>query len=1637
MADLLSLVQDATGSAGIGNASDNGSNPTDDYPNYLRAADAHNIGNYGSSWFDGDAWASGLKQVPKFAAVSVLSGVNSFYNTAVSVGNFFGGNFEKNDTDDWITSLDSDLGQYYGEHQQAADLAGFLATSIIPGVAGIKVFNAGQKALTAARGGLLGENLAGSLGLLVPKTDAYIKAASLEIASGQATFNALSTNTLKALGSGIRQQALEGAAFEIAVQATMQSSPILEGQDVKDILWNTATSVTLGGAIGGAFEAAKTFGAVKKGVIGIAQDIRTQSTRDLIAANTSPSDRLVLNAFDSEKGVMLDPGDPLYREKAQALELRQTRIAQDQRSDVNTMTKGNATLGNMVADSNVGNTADEMMGKWLHADQVTAMSGRTDVEAEIADLLKAGKPVPPELQVNYVKLTGNDAGQVLDSAPVNRQISDVVTPAAGKSYRDSVIAYARNAGNKIDQLWDASKQSLISEDGIRAAESRQIWASEILKEIPDGTAIHMNDFPLLERAFNDGQGDIRIVDGKGNTLMDRASRTDLQSFMMSQKNNVAADMLGSALNAARRKTSQFGTDLAQQGLTDRIARITNMSLDNLEGQASKDFGDYLGWQGRTNEYAEYLKTKGLKPLADQEVDPRFLPSIAKISRRMTTMTDLDGNVTDGLTYLRTTQKLAEDAADRVVAAQFGSKYFDQLQKLNTEDLSNTTPYGAGAGLFKFANAGYGDPAAKMQLNGSVVNRAKQSVKEDFSARTNGTFANLARNQEATIEWSKLNQDVVRSTESMVQQVLNDGTTGLISKRVATAAEDAGVDLTNVSKDELDEYAIKLGLDDDKYFLPVTQKETWDAVQAHMTETAGYEQRAGERAAARGKEFTRQADIFRAITPDPRDYKFFAHVIDDTITGQGHKTMLFAQSESELKALADRAMASNTNLSVLYKQDTTDFFNSYAMYDYDRTLHENFVDSALKSKGVYSNYFLQTDPQKVTDSLLQYHLRRIETDVTDTARLYNESSFNWLEDQAKSYSRVETSVFGGNFDKLAAQGKNPYLSYIKTGLDISRAQENPLWYSANKMLDDAVSKVVGMTGDLFDSMKGKYDPAKVQEINDLLDKYGINTGWRTAADEALINHTAPKGELSKFVRGANAVMSKLTLGLDPLNGLNNFIGANVLRMTELTQLTRAISEGDTELAGKLGMIDVTGAGDRILSPTKLMGQAYKEMMNDDGTLIQKYRDLGVVKDATAQFKQIVDDGSLKGTETVGDLNSRLQRMTAMASEITQKGERLSGNKFFEDSNRFLSANVADQLTRPAIEQGILTQKEADAYINIFVNRVDGTTVASQRPLVFQGPIGQAIGLFQSYQFNLMQQMFRYVADGTAKDAAMLLGLQGTFYGMAGLPAFQAINQHVIGTMSNNPKHIDAYDALVGTVGKNAGDLLMYGLPSNLLQTNLYSRGDINPRQVTVIPTALSDVPTVGAVAKFYGAVKDTFDKTAAGANVWESFLQGIEHAGISRPLSGLAQTLQATTGNGTPYSTTTKGTIMFSNDFMSLATLSRLSGGRPLDEAIINDGVYRIQAYKQYDLSRMNTLAEAVKASNIEGQITSQDQWAGFANDYAKIGGKQTQFNQFMMREIKSANTSASDLIVKQLQNPFAQKMQGIMGGSTPSTSDLQ
>jgi hypothetical protein len=1612
----------------------------DPIPSYLTAADNHTVGNtLGASWFDPSTWSSAADAVgtsignlPKFAAVSVLSGADSLYNTAATVGSWVGVGDGTHDTYDFISGIDDNLGQYYAQNREAADLAGFIATSFIPGLGGVKLLNAGQKALKVGMSsGMIGGNLARATGLLVPETEMYVKLAARDIVNSQGAISAINVNTVKALGAGFYQNVLEAAAFETAVQATMSKSPILQGQDGWDIAKNIAFGGLVGGAIGGAFTGAKSLGGIKKLVGDEVAAAKPFSSRVQPLDATPADQKIILTAEDRDAtavpiqltGEQFPLGDSGFEVNSKLRADKVEKANNYIRTNINSMVVGtDGTVGNMVADALHMSPAPNMLQSVLHLDEISTLGTTTRVEQAASKAIKNLDPASlAPLETRYIKLVGEDAGNVIDSQPLISSIADTVKTSSKLDIETAVRKEVQSYGFKQKTLWNAAK--LTGKTAHTEAEARYIWADRLLPEIKDGTVIHENDIPLLERVYKDQVAGkavdykLAYTDGSTGPGLDSAA---LLNHLSTVKPAIANDLLqGMVLK---------GTVPVEHG-TESIAKIVNMKQAALEGnQSTNAIDDLFAKQANDRAYHDNLVTKGLRSAAQEPTDTRMLPTYAKLAYRNQSLADVNGNVLDGMTWIKQQQVLFQQAADNVFAKNSGTDIAGRAIPISDNVLINANLNDGGAGLTSFANGGYGSLGSYMQQIGANVTRPlKQLYREATSDAFESPLVRMGSKREAAIEFDVINNKLAATTEQYVLDV--DGYAGagnnLISKKIRDyqRAIEAGEDTSNLQIPKLQQGAAE--------FIPVKNQETYDTIAAHI-------QRDGTRVAIRkeinavqGMEDNKADDIFRPIRPNTNDYPFFAFVKDNKVTGAGHTSMIHAASENELQQLISK-VPTDKGYKVILKDQAEEYYQAKGEYEYARTLNENYIDSDLMNRGVNSQFFVKTDPQKIVNDILQQHLRADDITATELMRMKYQPTFDWLEDQGKQFSQIESSQYGGSLSRVEKFGKNPYTDYIKTALDVSKASEFPLLYGANRALDGAVSKVYGQVSKLWASAT---KPDDLDAINEILKANGINNAYSDAATVALANHQAPKGVLSKFIRTTNGILSKFTLALDPLNGLNNAIGANILRSTELKQLTDAINSGNTELAGQLGSlakIGVPGTASTIVSPTKLLAKSISNFVKDDGTLLKQYQSEGLIKDSLTQFKSIMDDFTLQGTETTTDLDKRISsgfaKARSLASDAVNKGEQYTGNKFFEQFNRFMSADVMRQITDLGEQHGLMSSAESMAYRNTFVNRVEGNTIASQRPVMFQGPIGQAVGLFQSYQFNLMQQMFRYVAEGTSKDAAMLLGLQGTLYGINGLPAFNAINTHIIGNLSGNTNHTDLYDATYGIAGKTAGDFLMYGIPSSIIQTNIYSRGDINPRQLTIIPTNFSDVPIVNAYSKLFSNVFSTLGKIKDGGNVWESMLQGVEHNGISRPLAGLAQLGQATTGNGQVFSTSSKGTILGSNDFLSLASLSRLVGGRPLDEAIINDGTYRIQAYEAAQKQARDKLSEAIKTTGIQGQQADSDQMMKFAAQYAATGGKQVEFNKYVMNTYKNANAPQSEVILKQLANPFTQKMQILMGG---------
>ena len=213
----------------------------------------------------------------------------------------------------------------------------------------------------------------------------------------------------------------------------------------------------------------------------------------------------------------------------------------------------------------------------------------------------------------------------------------------------------------------------------------------------------------------------------------------------------------------------------------------------------------------------------------------------------------------------------------------------------------------------------------------------------------------------------------------------------------------------------------------------------------------------------------------------------------------------------------------------------------------------------------------------------------------------------------------------------------------------------------------------------------------------------------------------------------------------------------------------------------------------------------------------------------------------------------------------------------------------------------------------------------------------------------------------------------------------------------------------------------------LKTNVYSRGDVNPRQLTLVPVDPTKVPIYQATSRFLGNMKEGYSKIAMGADVWDTVLRGIEQNGISRPLAGMAQLLEAAGREDRKViSTNQQGNMLMAHDLYSLNSLMRILGAKPLDEAVVNDTMFRHNTYRTADSARRKVLGEAIKNTILGGGELQPEQVNKFATEYARTGGKQSEFSAWMAHQYTNATVSQAEQMRRSIGNPMSTSMQTIM-----------
>lgn len=1789
--------------------------PNFDPPSYMRVADIHSLANRNKSLFNEEEGGI-LTDIPLFIAASVVSGGAQLYNVLPSIGNFLGGDFEQAEIHDVLQSLDDDLGQYYQEHAGAIDTVGFILSSLVPGMAGIKGLRAVQSAgilrlEKAMESGRIGETAGKALGLLAPNRQQHVAKAISELTSSNQVFKLSNRNLLNAMAAGMGQNVLEATAFEVAVAATMFNSPILEVQDIGDLITNIAIGGVAFGAIGGVVDAARSTYTVKQGLKAAAiEDAPWVAMNQLTGAETG--DRIAFHWSQVQN--MPDVPSTLSKERfdflSAAKEEKKTTLMRLVREDLAEVTKGDQEAAEQLFVMLQLGDSSQAIEKTLGlraANKITAPTKETKKIEKALKRVKAGKAGKPgdtalveNRLVSYVVTQGESAGTTTTVQPLKLSLADNLRPGERITVSPTSVSIGKvdpktgTALNKrVSYTFSPEDPWSLATSSVEEANARHVWAmhappiTEMFSKTVRGNkvfrtpVIKENDIPLLDKLYREFQPGWKVMQ-KDNSLLAFQTKDEFRNWIFINKINKANELQQAGGKGVFLSTPEAVVDRLRYitGINFQVAEVTSktaraigfhkqvaegitkiglvedkllkyplhrlvQTLKHEEGhqifdtlldiggipanrydvlrkelvEVSKKVREDL-WKSNVQKNIDYRNTDHelmadtfsyfsqfanrvgkeapefdalfghlLRPIPRQVVDsymararklqqseiaamlnirPSLLsgveaknlddalfdmqstaaahtkvmteaglhdpakgiietwkqPRTLQLQYDKTPVQDMDGNLLRGMAMVKEQERLYLDGTDRAFAS-VAEEFNGQFPAIADTLVYTADKLGSGGKFAAAASSNYGTLAATVEHIGQVTTRFIKKFQDETRETLEPYLVKLGQNQEAAIEWSTLSAKLRAIPDDYVLDELG---TALIPRVV----RDYDVALAAGKKPK----PYELRAHDAPMEIPLATLEVRELAAAHIARNGKRVESYRTLHAAQGNEFSFKSDIFYPPPVNTSDFPFFALVEDTSIAGGiGAKRTIYAASADQLEDMMTK-IRGEPGIIVRTKKEIEEFYKSRGEFQYEQTLIDRSIDSTLYRKGVSSPEYVPTDPKKIVTELLEWHTRAEADLARGAVKIKYDKQFSALHARGNAYTNVAVSTTGNSSLLRHADSvvENPFAGYERTALGIRSYQDYPWWTNTNRQLDAVVSQMYEKASGVLHSAK---TPEDLDKINEILDRYGFKGAAYSPEMELLANHTAPKGALSSFVAKANSILATVVLRLDALNSINNAVGAQVLLGTEVRSVLRAINRADANAAGKLAdlaHITVPGTGDKILAPGKLIARAMKNFHSNDKNLMQFYKDNGYMTTIRDQYMQTLDHLTLNGKESVKQLEGKISSIQEGFRKFADKGEKWTGNRLAEEFNRFIAADVMKQITDEAVSRKLMDSKEALAYINTFVNRTQGNYLAAQRPMLFQGPIGQAVGLFQTYQFNLMQQLLRHVGEGTARDSMTLIGLQATMYGMNGLPAFNAINTHIIGSASGNTKHRDLYDTAYGVAGKEAGDWLMYGLASNILldpdlKFNLYVRGDINPRHVTLVPTDPASVPIVQASAKFFRNLSRTVQTLGEGGDVWNTLLQGIEHNGISRPLAGLAQTLKAFANDDfQSYSTSKKGNVIASHDLLSLANLSRIAGGRPLDEAIALDSAFRFNTYALKDAEDREILGAAIKSKLIAGGQPDLRDMEQFSQRYAENGGSQTEFNKWVMQLYRTANTSQANKITQDLSSPFNQSMQRIMGG---------
>lgn len=281
----------------------------------------------------------------------------------------------------------------------------------------------------------------------------------------------------------------------------------------------------------------------------------------------------------------------------------------------------------------------------------------------------------------------------------------------------------------------------------------------------------------------------------------------------------------------------------------------------------------------------------------------------------------------------------------------------------------------------------------------------------------------------------------------------------------------------------------------------------------------------------------------------------------------------------------------------------------------------------------------------------------------------------------------------------------------------------------------------------------------------------------------------------------------------------------------------------------------------------------------------------------------------------------------------------------------------------------------AFARNFMDEAIGNYTSAQRPAMFQGTVGVAMGLFQTYMLTLAQNIYRQVEHRDWASLSKLLLLQSSIFGASSLPGFHIVSEAIGKNFSD--QHIDLETGTFRAIKDPIANMLLYGIPSSI-GPGVATRGDIQPRLPD--PTNLSSLAVVNLSSQAYTAMERVATAAYhADENAGRAMLEAISLQSLSRPLARIAELI-------TGRSITSKGDIVAEGPeiYNTQGVISRIFSTRPVSEIKAREALHVNTLYNRANGDRHEAVINRLK-SHIRNGTGDGDAIDKLAEEYLRTG----------------------------------------------------